>query len=96
MSYHIFKDKYVSVRRAHLCWGCGKKHEPGTRMRSITGVEEGVGFYRTWWCDVCDSFMDLPCFSWNEFEDGIEFGGLRNFDEYEPFREQYLKQEEEA
>lgn len=63
------RDKIVTIRRPHKCYGCGDMHWPGEQMESNTGVWEGE-ISTIYWCLICYPFKNARGF-WDNYEDGI-------------------------
>lgn len=74
----ILKDKVVTTRKEHTCWGCAEKFEKGVRLRYITSVDSG-DISSSYWCRICDV-------TWLEhqdpYDDGIGFGQVKEFDSW--------------
>ena len=69
----IVSAKEVTTRKPHVCWGCGLKYPPGTRMGAVTAVYDAIE--TTYWCPVCQEYWDR-----HEYGDEVMFGGLRRGD----------------
>lgn len=81
---HVYPSKLVRIRKPHKCWGCTEKQDVNTPMTTTASVEDGR-FLKTYICNRCHAFMNSSIFGWNDFDDGLEFGGLRQYDEFKGF-----------
>lgn len=77
----ILRHKYVTTRKPHICFGCGRNILPPARMASMAYADGGTAesYYLCKTCDAITSRMD----SYDEYG----FGELR---------EEALKTEREA
>lgn len=85
MSYDFHNKREVTARKEHRCSeagnGCNRKILPGTRYVRISGKFDGE-MYDEAQCLRCDRLFGKARkrygqdFDWDE---GIEFGGLREF-----------------
>jgi hypothetical protein len=83
MSY-ILKNKLVETRKEHRCWGCEERFQKGSEMRNVVSVDSSREIMSAYYCEKCSDFIDsLPN---DEFEDGIGFGDLLNYEEYKDFK----------
>lgn len=82
---HVYPSKNVKIRKPRQCWGCTEKQEIGTDMRVTASVEDGR-FLKSYMCGTCQDFMNSNLFSWDWFDDGVEFGGIRECDGYKEFK----------
>ena len=53
----ILLQKYVTTRKPHECWGCGRKFQKGSSLQYVKAVDNGVisGVY---WCEVCQHVLN--------------------------------------
>jgi hypothetical protein len=76
---NILDHKTVTTRVEHHCWGCARKFPVGSKMETVTSVDNGQ-ITKVYWCDDCHNFLQsLP--SW-ETMDGFGYGDLLNYEEY--------------
>jgi hypothetical protein len=80
MSATNLKSKGVKIRKPHRCWGCMKTFSIGTIMLYQVSVD-GDGLCSSYWCMDCEAI--LLKIDWNEYEDGLGFGDLRECQEFE-------------
>jgi hypothetical protein len=80
MSATNLKSKGVKIRKEHRCWGCMVTFPIGTIMLYEASVDSGrvVSCY---WCTDCVAI--LLKIDWNEYEDGLCFGDLKECPEFQ-------------
>lgn len=72
----ILKQKIVTTRKDHHCFGCARKVFKGSKMQAITNVDGG-DISTNYWCQTCQEY-------WNrhmQYEDLIGYGELKSEDE---------------
>ena len=75
----VLRDKVVTTRKEHKCWGCGEKFEKGSKLRYQVDVEDGK-LNDSYWCKVCDATVKE---SYEEQVDcGIGFGDVRDYESW--------------
>ena len=80
----ILDSRTVVTRKAHRCWGCGRRFQAGSSLRRVRSVEDGQ-FLTVYWCPVCSEVLAQPSY---HYDDEFGFGELREEDpEWEAIRE---------
>lgn len=72
----ILTNKVVKTRKCHLCHGCGKSYDKGTKMRYTTSVDAG-DISSAYWCKTCDIVIDTV-YDYFDLQDGIGFCEVRD------------------
>lgn len=67
------KYKAVTIRKPHVCFGCGREFKPPCKMFSTTWVDGGM-IYSDYICKTCDKVVSEMC-DYDEFG----FGELRDY-----------------
>ncbi len=75
----VLEQKTVAIRKPHNCWGCRRLFPIKTEMEVIVNADSGR-LVRTYWCGDCQKFMATLA-HW-QVEDGFDYGGLLEFEEY--------------
>jgi len=75
----ILRDNRLVIRKPHNCWGCRREFPARTIMSYVVSVDGG-DFNGVYWCQECSDFLKtLPS---HETQDGFDYGGLLNYEEY--------------
>jgi len=69
----ILKDKIVTTRKLHNCWGCRCEIPIGSKVRYVTNVDAG-NILSTYLCDICQELISEMDY-W-ETEDGFTYGEI--------------------
>ena len=77
----ILRYKYVTTRKPHICFGCGREFKPPVKMISAASADGGIA-QSYYLCETCDTIV-----SHMRWDDEYGFGELR---------EEALKMEREA
>lgn len=88
MSWTTLSNKRVKVKKEHMCHGCTVKYPVGTTMNKNVSVDGG-DFSSTYWCQICEEYMSDK---WNDCDDGVGEGDCWEYDDYEQYREQKVKE----
>jgi len=85
----VLSAKVVTTRKPHVCWGCGIKYPPGTRMKAVTSVDGEIA--TDYWCLTCVEYWDR----YMDPDDVVMFGDLRVDDPegWEEIRKELLQRE---
>ena len=67
----ILKDKIVTIRKPHMCFGCGNVNEPKTKMRFTVSVDAG-NLSSAYWCITCDKIIQ-KYYDDQDLQDGLQF-----------------------
>lgn len=72
----VLKNKVVTTRKEHQCFGCNEIYPPGTKMEYTVSVDQG-DFLTAYWCLICIAVM----YEWH-YEDCqyIEQGSVKSGD----------------
>ena len=89
MSSYILKNITVTIRKPHLCWGCGITVVPGFKMQYSANINDGE-FQACYWCEICDAYFSKHR---DNFEDGVYFGDLAYEEDYKQFKRELLMAE---
>lgn len=54
----FIKQKAVTTKRAHRCWGCGLEYPAGTNMLYQAAPEDKT-VYSVYWCHTCERYIEL-------------------------------------
>ena len=76
----VIDQKWVSTRKNHKCWGCGKDYLVRSEMNRITTIDSG-DFMTTYWCRPCDGFYK----EMEDVDDGIDFAAFRGEEAYQEY-----------
>ena len=68
----VLRNKMVTTRKPHRCWGCLRKFPEGTKMTMNVTVD--VIPFTSYWCETCEEIINE--IGWEEFEDGIGRGDI--------------------
>jgi uncharacterized protein (DUF2344 family) len=61
----ILSDKTVKTNKPHMCFGCGRKFEKGTKMRRQVNTCDGICVVYS--CKTCDELMTKhPKLFWDD------------------------------
>ena len=82
------RNKTVTIRKEHYCYGCSRKMPVGTKMQYIVGVDNG-DLRSSYWCDICQEYWG----EYQRYDDECEFGGLKSND---PEGWEEIREESEA
>lgn len=87
--HNILKNKEVKIRKPRICWGCGDTVPVGRVMKYVVSVDDG-DFGTTYWCDLCDAYINLfPSLA----DDGVAQYEFRGETHYNDFKKTLLCQE---
>lgn len=79
--------KKAKIRKSHRCWGCAEKFDVGSSLFTVTNIDDGR-IYTNYWCEVCQAFIST--LSYDEQQDGWDIGELKEYDNYQEFKENLL------
>lgn len=85
--YRSISSKRVKIRKPHRCHGCNDQHSIGDIMECTVGIQEG-SMQSTYWCTICDDYIEQKVNFWRDYEDGIYPGDLVQDEEYLQFKAQ--------
>lgn len=88
MSYEVISQSSVKTRKKHNCWGCGQRFEVGTLMKKVNSVDDCRKLMSTYWCEICDAYW---CQLKDYDSDGICMGDLLAEEDYQDFKNSYIK-----
>ena len=67
----ILRYKYVTTRKPHICFGCGREFKPPVKMISAVSADGGTA-QSYYLCKTCDTIV-----SHMRWDDEYGFGELR-------------------
>lgn len=82
------KNKIVTIRKPHRCWGCATLYPAGTQLTHIVAVNAN-GFNNSYWCPICKEVV--RSISDDDMEEGFAMGELKN-----AYPEKYIVKKEEG
>lgn len=83
------KYQEVTIRRPRRCHCCTDLTPKGEDMWYWVGVNDG-DFMTSYTCLICESFIKSVKNFWQDFEDGLEYGGILECDGYKEFKKQRI------
>ena len=87
MSFTNLRDKLVTTRKKHQCYGCLDRIPIGACARNIVSVESASGdlghFYL---CLHCSAFVEVKSEAWGDDpSEGVDWGFVNEYKRYTPY-----------
>ena len=79
----ILKQKQVTTRKPHNCWGCAREFPTGTVLLFIKSVDDGL-IFSIYWCEVCQEVL-RECAD-SDSDDEYNYGEVTEYDYWEEAR----------
>ena len=86
--YTALTTKIVKIAKPHICHGCDRRYSVGQLMKYSTGINDG-DFHASYWCPICDEYMNTDSFDWDNYPEGICEGDLMEEYQYRSFRSKF-------